>query len=101
MVHHAVYCLMAAFASERMLVIDKADEVFGLEKHFLPVTQTCANEKIPPTPYDWPTATNNEQIVKFCPNRLHYNSIFLNNFFILAFFEFFWLLSECQVWYQQ
>ena len=32
MVHHAVYCLMAAFASERMLVIDKADEIFGLEK---------------------------------------------------------------------
>ena len=32
MVHHAVYCLMAAFASGRMLVIDKADEIFGLEK---------------------------------------------------------------------
>ena len=32
MVHHAVYCLMAAFASGRMLVIDRADEIFGLEK---------------------------------------------------------------------
>ena len=36
MVHHAVFCLMAAFASRRMLVIDKTDEIFGLEKHFLP-----------------------------------------------------------------
>jgi len=34
MVHHAVFCLMAAFASRRMLVIDKTDEIFGLEKHF-------------------------------------------------------------------
>ena len=59
-----------------ILVIDKADEIFGLEKHFLPVTQTCANEKIPATPYDWPTATNHEQIVKFCPNRLQGNTHF-------------------------
>ena len=36
MVHHAVFCLMAAFASRRMLVIDKTEEIFGLEKHFLP-----------------------------------------------------------------
>jgi hypothetical protein len=64
---------MAAFASERMLVIDKADEIFGLEKHFLPVTQTCANEKIPATPYDWPTATNHEKIVKFCPNSKEFS----------------------------
>ena len=46
MVHHAIFCLMAAFASNRMLVIDKPEEVFGLQKHFMPISQTCSNEKV-------------------------------------------------------
>ena len=70
MVHHAVYCLMAAFASGRLMVLDKADEMFGIERHFLPLSQTCANEKLPQaTVHDWPTLTDEEQVVKFCPNR--------------------------------
>lgn len=70
MVHHAAYCLMAALASGRMLVIDKTEEVFGLEHHFLPLSRNCGNQKVPKTPYDWPTPTNSEPVVKFCPNRL-------------------------------
>ena len=70
MVHHAAYCLMAALASNRMLIIDKTDEVFGLGYHFLPVSQKCSHLKIPATPFDWPTKTDEEKIVKFCPNRL-------------------------------
>ena len=46
MVHHAIFCLMAAFASNRMLVIDKPEEVFGLQNHFMPISQTCSNEKV-------------------------------------------------------
>lgn len=74
MVHHAVYCLMAAFASKRMLILDKADEIFGLEKHFLPLSETCSYEEgIPQTTVDWPTLSDSEKVVKFCPNRFRKN----------------------------
>merc|ERR1711884_837158 len=62
MVHHAVFCLMAAFASRRMLVIDKTDEIF--------VSESCQNSHVPYTKYDWPTRDDEERVVKFCPDRL-------------------------------
>jgi hypothetical protein len=61
MVHHAVYCLMSAFASGRMLVIDKSDKLFGLDKHFLPISSKCSmNDDIPRALDFWPTKTDSE-----------------------------------------
>ena len=37
MIHHVIFCLMAAFVSKRMLIVDKSEEIFGLDHHFLPL----------------------------------------------------------------
>jgi hypothetical protein len=44
-----------------MLVIDKSDKLFGLDKHFLPISSKCSmNDDIPRALDFWPTKTDSE-----------------------------------------
>lgn len=76
MVHHVVYCLMAAFASQRMLVLDKAEEIFGFDGHFLPLSRTCQFNltSVDAIKHSWPNG-DSEKVVKFCPNKKNPNDV--------------------------
>ena len=34
------------------------------------VSESCHDYNVPPTKHDWPTESDSEEVVKFCPNRL-------------------------------
>ena len=38
MMHHIIFCLMVAFASQRILILDQAEDIFGFDHHFKPLT---------------------------------------------------------------
>lgn len=38
--------------------------------YFLQVSESCHDYNVPPTKHDWPTESDAEEVVKFCPNRL-------------------------------
>jgi hypothetical protein len=69
MIHHVIYCLMAAFASQRMLIIDEPEKSFVLDNHFLPLSNTCNFNATPSTLYKWPEHNDYQQIVHFCPSK--------------------------------
>jgi len=43
MMHHVIFCLMVAFASKRVLLLDKPQEMFGFDNHFVPLTNCHFN----------------------------------------------------------
>ena len=71
MIHHVMICLMAAFVSQRLLVVHQAEDIFGLDHHFLPTSQNCHFDQTPETRFEWATSDPNEKIVKFCPNKVN------------------------------
>jgi glycoprotein 6-alpha-L-fucosyltransferase len=73
MVHHALYCLMGAFGSNRTLILD--EHFFRLNRHFQPLSSTC-NHKINDIPEEdviphWPEGSNEDQFVQILPYDYH------------------------------
>lgn len=68
MMHHVIYCLMVAFASKRILILDQAKEIFGFDDHFVPLSNCSLNSSMLETKSEWPK-NDAEQVVRFCPNK--------------------------------
>ena len=51
--HHAMYCFIERFFQNRTMILEsqgwRYDSKNGYEGYFLPVTETCANQKSPET----------------------------------------------------
>ena len=56
-----------------MLIVDKSEEIFGLDQHFLPLSQTCQFNQTPETKFEWAKYDSTQKIVKFCPNKKNNN----------------------------
>ncbi len=69
MMHHIIFCLMVAFASQRILLLNQPQEMFGFDNHFMPLSNcTPSNVVFDNIQCEWPSCEN-DTLVKFCPNK--------------------------------
>ena len=70
-IHHAVYCLMVAYATERILILNSTGWIYdekGFESVFLPLSESCTEAEVG-SRSSWP-GTEDTQIVELPILRL-------------------------------
>ena len=64
-IHHAIYCFIVAYGTERMLVLRSRGwryDAAGFEDVFLPLSETCPDTKIGSRKRNWPGTKDTEAI---------------------------------------
>ena len=61
---------MVAFASQRILLLEKGEEIFGLDNHFEPLSK-CNFNDTPQIKFILTKDHSDEKFVKFCPNNIN------------------------------
>ncbi|XP_042858228.1 alpha-(1,6)-fucosyltransferase-like, partial [Penaeus japonicus] len=62
--HHLSYCFLAAYGTQRMLIINRKSPNFNMDPYFLPFSETCINTS---NKSDWP-GTEDSPVVQFPDN---------------------------------